>query len=624
MPSAKTQEIADIFYEIADILEMKSVQWKPAAYRKAARALETLPEGIDDIYRKGGFKSLTEIPGIGERLAEKIVEYLETGRVKEYERVKRMIPAGVEEMMHVASLGPKKAMRLYHELHITSVAKLERAARTGKLRKLKGFGEKSEQDILRGLSFLKIRKERMLIGSALPIARELVERLAKIKGVKTAVPAGSLRRMKETVGDIDILVIAEDSKPVMEFFTKMPDVATVLAKGATKSAVILKQGIQADVRVLEEQSFGAALQYFTGNKDHNVALRTIAIKKGLKLSEYGLFKRGKITSPQASYASKITSTRSGRAIRNSSPQASKTSEITARAAGGYTSSSYVAGRTEQEVYKALGLPYIEPELRENWGEIEAARAGRLPKLVNLSDIKGDLHVHTNWSEGSGTIEEMARASKAFGHEYIVIADHSKSQKISHGLDEKRVLRQIAEIDRLNKIFEHKGFRIFKGIECDILPSGKMDIADAVLKQLDVVVASVHSRFKSPKDEMTKRICTALENPNVDILGHPTGRLINEREAYAVGLETVFATAKANRKTLEINSFPNRLDLNDVNIKAAREFGVKFSIDTDSHSPAHLRLMEFGIAQARRGWLSARDVINTLPLKKFEKFVANLT
>jgi len=593
MSSAKTQEIASIlgevrtspnsanlqisriFHEIADILELKQVAWKPAAYRKAARVLETLSEDIEDINKRGGVKAFMEIPGIGERLAKKIVEFLETGKVEEYERVKKLIPSGVEEMMHISSLGPKKAMRLYQERHIRSVAQLERAARTNKIRTLKGFGPKSEQDILRGLSLLKIRKERMLLGDALPIARELVAKLEKIRGVKAAEAAGSIRRMKETVGDIDILVISSDAPKVMNFFTTMPDVATILAKGPTKSMVMLKQGIQADVRVLKLKSFGAALQYFTGNKDHNVALRTAAIKKGLKLSEYGLFKR---------------------------------------------SGSYIAGRTEQEVYKALGLPYIEPELRENWGELEAARKHALPKLIGYNDIKGDLHVHTNWSEGSATIEAMARAAQLLGRQYIAIADHSQSQKISHGLDGKRLLKQIAEIDRLNRAFERQGFRIFKGIECDVLPDGKLDLADSVLKQLDIVVASVHSGFKSPKDEMTKRICTALENPNVTILAHPTGRLINVREPYAVDLEKVFRTAKSNDKLLEINSFPSRLDLSDVNIKAAKECGLKFAIDTDSHSPDHLGFTEFGIAQARRGWLSSKDVVNTLPLKKFEKFV----
>lgn len=573
MASAKTQEIVNIFYEIADILELKQVAWKPLAYRKAARALETLPEGVEGVYKKGGLKALMEIPGVGERLAKKIVEYIETGKIREYERVKRMIPAGVEEMMHIASLGPKKAMRLYQELKIKSASQLEHAARAGKISKLRGFGTKSEQDILRGLGFLKLRKERALLGTALPIARDIAARLEKLKGVKAAEPAGSLRRMKETVGDIDILVIAADAKPVMDFFTTMPDVATVLAKGPTKSMVILKQGIQADVRVLDEKSFGSALQYFTGNKDHNIALRTIAIKKGYKLSEYGLFKRG---------------------------------------------GAYVAGRTEQDVYRALGLPYIEPELRENMGEINAAHARRLPKIIGYDEVKGDLHVHTNWSEGGQTIEEMARAARAFGHKYIVIADHSKSQKISHGLDEKRVLKQIGEIDKLNKRFD--GFRIFKGSECDILPNGKLDLSDSVLKQLDLVVGSVHSRFKSPKEEMTKRICRALENPHLDILGHPTGRLINERAPYAVNLEKVFKVAEANGKMMEINAFPSRLDLSDVNIRAAKEFGAKFAISTDSHSPDHLRFMELGIAQARRGWLTARDVVNTLPLKKFEKFV----
>jgi DNA polymerase (family 10) len=575
MPSAKTQEIADIFYEIADILELKQVAWKPAAYRKAARTLETLSEDVENVITRGGIKALMELPGIGEALALKIEEYIKTGKIKEYGRVKRLIPPGVEEMMHIASLGPKKAMRLYQELHIKSVAKLEQAAKSGKIRKLKGFGEKSEKDILRGLLLLKMRHERALLGTALPLARDIVGRLKRLDYVKAAEYAGSIRRMKETIGDIDILVISPNPKKVMDFFTTMPDVATILAKGSTKSMVMLKQGIQADVRVLEGKSFGAALQYFTGNKDHNIALRTIAIKKGLKLSEYGLFKR---------------------------------------------SGAYVVGKTEADIYKTLGLQYIEPEIRENQGEIEAARKHSLPKLIELRDIKGDCHMHTGSSDGTATIEEMARAAQALGYQYIVIADHSKSESIANGLDEKRLLKQIIEIDKLNKIFGPKGFRILKGTECDILPNGKLDFSDSILKQLDFVVASIHSRFKSPKDEMTKRICTALENPYVSTFAHPTGRLINERLPYQVDLEKVFEVAKAHGKFVEINAYPNRLDLNDVNIRTAKSFGLKFTIDTDAHAIRHLRNMEFGITQARRGWLEAKDVINTLPLKRFEKLL----
>ena len=570
-------EIAGILYEMADILEMQEVAWKPIAYRKAARQIEKLPEEAAVIYSRGGLKALEEIAGVGKHIAEKIEELLKTGKLRAYEKLKRQIPSGVEQMMRITGVGPKKAVRLYKEIGINSVDQLEKAAKRGKIRILEGFGAKSELDILKGIEMLRRGKERMLLGEALPIARELVSRLKRIGGVKTAEVGGSTRRRKETVADIDVLAISGNAKKVMDFFTTMPDVANVLAKGPTKSTVMLKEGIQADVRVLPEKSFGAALQYFTGNKDHNILLRQMAMKKGWKLSEYGIFKRG----------------------------------------GGY-----IAGRTEQEVYKKLGLPYFEPELRENTGEIEAAKAGRLPKVIGYDALKGDLHVHTSWSDGTASTEAMAAAARKFGYEYIAITDHSKSEKIANGLDEKRLLKHIAEIDRLNRQLEKQGarFRIFKGSECDILPNGKLDYSDSTLKKLDFVVGSVHSRFKSPKDEMTARICKALSNKYLSVLGHPTGRLINSREPYAVDLEKVYETAIENGKLLEINAFPTRLDLKDSDIKMAKGFGAKFAINTDSHAANQLNFAEYGIAQARRGWLETKHVVNTLPLKKFEKFI----
>ncbi len=570
-------EIAGILYEMADILEMQEVAWKPIAYRKAARQIEKMPEEAAVVYSRGGLNALEGITGVGKHIAEKIEELLKTGKLRAYEKLKRQIPSGVEQMMRITGVGPKKAVRLNKELAITSVEQLEKAAKQGKLRALEGFGAKSELDILKGIEMFRRGKERMLLGEALPIAREIVARLKRIKGVKTAEVGGSARRRKETVADIDILAISGNAKKVMDFFTTMPDVANVLAKGPTKSMVMLKEGIQADVRVLPEKSFGAALQYFTGNKDHNILLRQIAMKKGWKLSEYGLFKR---------------------------------------------SGGYIAGKTEQEVYKKLGLPYFEPELRENTGEIEAARAGRLPEVINYNALKGDLHVHTDWSDGTASTETMAAAARKFGYEYIVITDHSKSEKIANGLDEKRLLKHITEIDRLNRQLEKQGikFRVFKGSECDILPNGKLDYGDLTLKKLDFVVGSVHSRFKSPKDEMTARICKALSNKYLSVLGHPTGRLINSREPYAVDLEKVYETAVENGKLLEINAFPTRLDLKDSDIKMAKGFGAKFAISTDSHAANQLKVAEYGIAQARRGWLETKHVVNTLPLKKFEKFI----
>jgi DNA polymerase (family 10) len=570
-------ELAGILYEMADIFEMQEVAWKPIAYRNAARQIEKMPEEAALIYSRGGLKALEEIAGVGKHIAAKIEELLKTGKLDAYEKLKRQIPSGVEQMMKITGVGPKKAVRLNKELGITSVEQLERAAKQGKIRVLEGFGAKSEQEMLKGIEMFRRGKERMLLGEALPIAREIVAKLKKINGVTAAEVGGSTRRRKETVADLDILVISGNSKKVMDFFTTMPDVANVLAKGPTKSTVMLKEGIQADVRVLPEKSFGAALQYFTGNKDHNILLRQMAIKKGLKLSEYGIFKR---------------------------------------------SGGYIAGRTEQEVYKKLGLPYFEPELRENTGELEAAKAGKLPEVIDYNALKGDLHIHTEWSDGTASTGAMVAAAQKIGYEYIAITDHSKSEKIANGLDEKRLLKHIIAIDKLNLQLEKQGtkFRIFKGSECDILANGKLDYSDSTLKKLDFVIGSVHSRFKSPKDEMTARICKALSNKYINILGHPTGRLINSREPYAVELEKVYETAVENGKLLEINSFPTRLDLKDSDIKMAKGFGAKFAINTDSHGIHQLKFAEYGIAQARRGWLEAKDVVNTLPLKKFEKFI----
>jgi DNA polymerase (family 10) len=573
----KNIEVASLLYELADLKEMKGVPWEPIQFRKAARAIETLNEDIAAVYARGGKDALLELPGVGLGIAGRIEEYLTTGKLPEIEKLKAGIPKGVEEMMHIMGLGPKKALRLYNERRIRSIAELEAAAKAGRIRTLAGFGEKSEQDILKGIALLQRGEARKHLGIALPLSRELERRMAAVKGVTQAIAAGSLRRRKETVGDIDILVTAKNAEPVMQAFTALPEVEQVIAKGPTRSAVLLRWGphtVQADVRVVEPRSFGAALQYFTGSKEHNIRLRQAAISRGWKLNEYGIFdKRGR----------------------------------------------YLAGRTEQEVYAKLGTPYIEPELREDRGEIEAAQKHKLPKLVPYGALRGDFHIHTNWSDGIHTTEEMVTEALRLGYEYVAITDHSPAEHIAHGLEPKRLLKHLAEIDALQR--KYPGIRILKGSEVSILPTGKLDYPDAVLKQLDIVVASVHSGFKTSRNAMTGRILAALDNRHTRILGHPTGRLINEREPYDADMDKVFAACAERGIWLEINASPKRLDLKDGHIKAARDAGCRFAIDTDSHSKDHLQFAEFGIAQARRGWCEAKDIINTLSWKKVEKLLA---
>jgi DNA polymerase (family 10) len=567
----KNQEIAQIFYNIADILEIQNVQWKPIAYRKAARALESLSEPIEDIFKEGGIKALEEIPGIGEGLAKKIIQYIETGKIDEYEKLKKTLPKGLLDLMKVQGIGPKKAQMLYKKLDIKSIKDLENAAKKHLIQKLETFKEKTEENILKGIELFKQKKERMLLGIALPQAREIISRLEKVEGVQHVETAGSLRRMKETIGDIDILVTSKHPKSVMGAFVKMPSVKRILAEGETKSAVILKTDLQVDVRVLEPSSFGSALQYFTGNKDHNIKLRTIAIKKGFKLSEYGLFnKKG----------------------------------------------DKVAGKTEEEVYKRLGLSYIEPELREDTGEIEAAMKGQLPRLITAKDIRGDLHVHTKASDGVNTVKEIAEFCKELGYEYVCIADHSKSTTIAHGLTDKQVEKQIEEVRKLDKTI--KGIKILMGTEVDILEDGRLDFPDHILKKMDVVTASIHKKFKMSKEKMTERIIKAMSNDNVDIIGHPTGGLIGEREGYDLNFEKVFQAAKNTKTALEVNSQLKRLDLNGPLVKEAKNYGVKFAVCTDAHSLTQLNFMELGVAMARRGWCEKKDVVNTLSLKDLLK------
>ena len=563
----KNLEIAEKLNKMAELLELNEVEFKPRAYRKAAMTIESLSEDIEKIAKED---KLEDLPGIGKNIAQKIRDMIETGTFKAYEELKKKTPIDVDELEAIEGLGPKTIKKLYKQLGVKNIKDLEKAAKAGKIRKIEGLGEIVEENILKGIEFSKKGKGRVLLGFALPSAQEIVNRLKKLREVKQISLAGSLRRRKESIGDVDILITSSKPEKVMDFFTTMKDVADIIAKGHTKSSVRLDNGIQVDVRVVEDKSFGSALQYFTGSKNHNIRLRKIAIEKKLKLSEYGLFSGKKA----------------------------------------------VAGRTEQEVYKKLGLRYIEPELREDIGEVEAAQQGKLPKLIGYNDIKGDIHTHTNWSDGAESIETMAKAAKKMGYKYIAVTDHCGNLKIANSLDEKRMLKQIKEIEQINN--KLSGFKILTGCEVNIKEDGSLDMDDSVLKKLDVVIASIHSGFKNPREKIMKRLIAAMENENVDVIGHPTGRKMGKREAYDVDFDRLFSKSKETNTALEINAWPERLDLNDVNVKAAVEAGVNLVIGTDAHSIDHLKFMELGIATARRGWAESKNVLNTLPADRLLK------
>jgi len=566
-------EIAKLFYEIADILELKNVEWKPRAYRKAAQVLESLSKDVQEIYENNGRKGLLEIPSVGKALADKIIEYLETKKIKEYEKLKASLPKGLYELMDIMGLGPKKIKELYSKLKIENLKDLEKAIKQHKISKLERFGEKSEENILKAIELHKKGKGRFLLGQALPIAEHIFNELSKLKEVHKINIGGSLRRMQETVGDIDFLITSDNPKKVIDFFTRLPEVSRIIAKGETKSTVILKQGMQTDLRVLDDESYAGALQYFTGNKEHNIIMRNIAIKKGMKLSEYGLFYK--------------------------------------------KNNKRIPLKNEEELYNKLGLKYIEPELRQNNNEIEFSRDNKLPKLINYDEIKGDLHVHTNYSDGKNTIIEMINAARKLNYKYIAITDHSKARAISNGLNEERVLEQIKEIKKIRSKF--KDITIFTGIEIDIKGNGDLDLDKDVLKKLDIVIGSIHSAFKLNKEDMTKRLIKAFDTGLINIFGHPTTRIINFREEIQFDFNKIFNVCKENNIALEINSFPERLDLKDLYIKEAVKNKNKLIIDTDAHHVDHYGLIRYGIAQARRGWATSKDIINTCNLKEFKKF-----
>jgi DNA polymerase (family 10) len=576
MENISNRAIAKLLREIGEYLAMQNVPFKPRAYEKAAEAIDGIEE-VSEIYKSGGIKALEEIPGVGSSIGEKIEELLKTGRIAYYEGLKKKAPVDLSELAKVEGLGPKSVKYLYEKLGVKNLADLERAAKAGKIAKLEGFGKKSEEKILKGISFAKSYGGRFVLGSVMPEIRVIEERLKKLPGVEKIIVAGSVRRRKETVGDADILIISKKSAPIMDLFVALPEVASVIAHGETKSSVKLASGINVDLRVVPAESYGAALNYFTGSKDHNVALRTLAIQKGWKLNEYGLFK----------------------------------------------GEHRIAGKTEEELYEKFGMDYIEPELRENTGELEAAlrqaqgkRSG-LPKLIGYGDLQGDLQIQTDWTDGSDSIETMAKTAMAHGLKYIAITDHTKWLAMTHGLDETRILKQMAEIDRLNKKFAG-AIKILKGSECDILKDGSLDLSDAVLSKLDVVGVSVHSFFNMSRKDQTARITRAITNPNADILFHPTGRIINRRPAYDVDIDALIAAAKRTGTIMEIDAFPDRLDLKDEHIRKCVAASVKMAIDSDAHSPAHFSVLEYGIAQARRGWSEKKDIINAWPLEKMLK------
>lgn len=583
----KNNNIAKILYEIGDFLDIEDIKFKPRAYQKAAIAVDLLEEDIRDIYDRGGVKALEKIPCVGKSIAEKIEEYLLTGKIRYYAKLKKKIPVNINELKSIQGIGAKTLKVFYKKLNIRDIQDLEKAVQAHKIRTIHGFGEKTEENILHALVFLKKNKSRFLLGEIFPYVENILEKMEKLEEVEKINIAGSVRRMKETIKDIDILVCSKNPKKVIDFFTAMPEVVEILSKGKTRSSVRMrfgedeKQCFNCDLRVVFAKSYGSAMQYFTGSKYHNIAIRKIAMSKGLKLNEYGIFKK------------------------------SRTKE---------KNDIQIGGKTEKEIYNILGMQYILPELRENRGEIQASLNNSLPKIIGYNDIKGDLHCHTDWSDGKNTIQEMAEAGIKMGYEYLGITDHTKFLKMQNGLDEKRLLEQGREIDKLNKGFEDRGlkFRILRGCEANILDNGLLDINNSALKRLDFVVAGVHSNFQMPKKEMTERIIRAIKNPFVKIITHPFGRLLNKRDKYECDFDKILSVAKEFGVVLEINSQPKRLDLNDINIRKAKQAGVKMAINTDAHHKTHFKFIKFGIGQARRGWAEKKDIINTQSLPFFSK------
>jgi DNA polymerase (family 10) len=569
-------KLAEMLDEIADMLELegqKYSRFEVLAYRKAAITIGGLQEDAEEIYKRGGIEALMELPGIGKSIAGHIEEYIKMGRMGKYEKLKKKYPFDITNLTKIQGMGAKKAFKLYKALGVKNVQDLKKALARHEIRGLAGFGEQSEAQIQKGIEFMESGGGRMLLGKALPEAENIRDKLLKSGLVEKAIIGGSTRRMKETVGDLDILLISSKGQKVMDFITSMKEVESVIAKGPTKTSVRLRIGLNCDFRLVERESFGAALQYFTGNKDHNVKLREIASKKGLKLNEYGLFDK-----------------------RNR---------------------NVAAGENEEQVYKTLGLDWMEPEMRENRGEIELALRHKLPRLVKLEDIRGDLHVHSKYTDGADTLEDIAGAAIKLGRRYIGMTDHSKSEYQAGGMDDSGFEKYFAAIDKVNDELNGK-IRLLKSGEVDILKDGSFDLKDSTLEQMDYVLGAVHANTKLGKGEQTKRVVAAMESGMLNILAHPTERLINAREPMALDLDEVFEAAKKNKVVMEIDAIPDRLDLSDENAMKAKEYGLKFSIDTDAHRTSHLEYMRYGIGVAKRAWLTKEDVINTMSLDELMK------
>jgi DNA polymerase (family 10) len=564
-------EIAKQLEQIADLLDIEGANpFRVRAYRRAARLIGELPRNVADMVAAG--ENLAELPGIGKDLAEKIAILARGGELPILKELERQAPPGITALLALPGLGPKRVHALHEALGIDSIEKLAAALEAGKLRDVPGFGPEIEAKLRRALAEGAGQPQRTRLAVAEQTVTPLLATLRAVKGVVAAEVAGSYRRRRETVGDLDIVVAAEPPEPVMQRFTSYEDVAQVVERGPTRATVILRSGLQVDLRVVPEESFGAALMYFTGSKTHNIALRQIAIDHGWKLNEYGLFRGDR----------------------------------------------RLAGRTEAEVYQRLGLPFIPPELREDQGEIAAARAGKLPKLVEAAEIRGDLHMHTNATDGAASVAAMAKAAAALGYSYIAITDHSKRVTMAHGLDEKRLAQQIEEIARFNAT--NPGITVLASIEVDILEDGRLDLPDSILKRLDLVVASIHSRFELPMEKQTERVLRAMDNRYFNIFAHPTGRLIGTRPPYAIDMERIMRGALERGCYLEVNGQPERLDLTDVHCRLAKELGLKVAISTDAHRPEELGFMRFGLGQARRGWLEAEDVLNTRPVAELRRLL----
>ncbi len=565
--------IAGLLYEIADILDIEGENpFRVLSYRNAARAIADTGESLEQLVKDG--RNLEEIPGIGKSIHLKIQEILSTGKCVFLEELRLKVPAGLVEMLKLEGLGPKKIKLLFDMLAIDSIEKLEEAAKAERLRGIRGMGAKTEEKILKSIEQYRSGQGRFKLSEGFSYSESLVNYLRNAPGVQRVDASGSLRRKRETIGDLDLLAICGAGCRVMDRFVEYGNVAEVLSKGETKSSVRLRGGLQVDLRVLPEESYGAAMHYFTGSKAHNVAIRERAKALGLKVSEYGVFRA--------------------------------------------KDERRVSGRLEEDVFRAVGLPFIPPELRENMGEIEAAEEGQLPGLIELADIQGDLQMHTKATDGKNTVLEMARKAKEMGYDYIAITEHTKALAMTGGLDEKALAKHMKEIEKANR--QISGLRILKGVEVDILADGSLDLSDDILGECDVVLAAVHSRFNMEEGEMTARIVKALKNPNVDILAHPTGRLILARDPYRVNLQEIIHAAVEEGVALEINAYPDRLDLRDVDARMARDMGAKLAISTDAHNVLQLEMMKYGVFTARRGWIEAADVINTRPLEAMLKMI----